>query len=59
MDADTIDAVVKSLVPSPQRLNYAQYKLEGKQQYGIRKVWLEESPNLITLDTFQTLVYYT
>jgi phage repressor protein C with HTH and peptisase S24 domain len=46
-------------VQTPKLLSSTQYKMEGKQQFGVRKVWLEETQNLIQHETYQALVYYS
>jgi hypothetical protein len=33
--------------------------MEEKQAYGVRKVWMEETPNLMQHDTFLILCYCT
>lgn len=47
-----IDHHVKSMVRLPKLLPAPVYKLEGKQQYGVRKVWLEKTQDLGSRDSF-------
>lgn len=56
---DSIDSIVKNLAKRPTLLSQPVYKLEGKQQYGVRKTWLEEAPNLMQHDALNILIYTT
>jgi hypothetical protein len=50
---------VKGLYRKYSHLAQSVYKMEEKQAYGVRKVWMEETPNLMQHDTFLILCYCT